>query len=153
VIEIVRLRSAHVEPLLRFHAALESGGETALFAPHPFTATHLHALCNSQRKDLHYVVVMADDVVGYGLLRGWDEGYAIPSLGIAIHPRWRRAGLGTALMHFLHVAARAVSATSVRLRFHPSNRSAQALYERVGYRFEPQPDGDGYRVAFKDLQA
>lgn len=152
VIEIVRLRAAHVDALRTFHAALEASGETELFAPHPFTPDFLHSLCDQQRQDLHYVMVDDDDVLGYGMLRGWDEGFAVPSLGLAIHPRWRRAGFGLAMMHFLHAAARRASATKVRLRVHLSNASAQALYERLGYRFEPALDGDGLRAAFKDLQ-
>jgi [ribosomal protein S18]-alanine N-acetyltransferase len=151
MIEIVRLRTAHIDSLRRLYAALEASGESALFAPHSFAAAHLATLCEPRCKNLHYVMVARDEAIGYGLLRGWDEGYTVPSLGIAIESRWRGTGCGLALMHFLHAAARAASASRVRLRVHPSNGVAISLYERVGYAFESEPDSDGLRVALKEL--
>jgi len=39
------------------------------------------------------------------MLRGWDEGYETPSLGIAVHPDARGLGLARTFMGFLHAAA------------------------------------------------
>jgi len=151
VLELTRLRTSRVDALARMLAAIDRAGESRQFHPHPFALAHLETLCNEHRQDLHYVLATGDTVVGYGLLRGWDEGYAVPSLGIAVHPEHRGRGHGAALMHFLHSAARVRGASRVRLRVHPGNDSAIALYRAVGYQFEAAADSDGLLVAHKSL--
>ncbi len=81
------------------------------------------------------------EVLGYGMLRGWDDGWKIPSLGIALDPRIRGNGTGEMLMHFLHAAARRRGATKVRLKVYPDNRTAIALYKKLGYVFATEEAG------------
>jgi len=149
--ELLRLQPSWVQALQEFHAALLARGDTRLFSPHSFAAEALLALCAPGKQDLHYLLTVESAVAGYGLARGWDEGYTTPSLGIAIHPDWRGIGLSETLMHFLHGAARARGATRVRLRVHPSNAIALGLYRRLGYQFEAAFDADGLCVAHKSL--
>ena len=78
------------------------------------------------------------------LLRGWDEGYSVPSLGIAIHPVARGQGLGTLMMEYLHFLARQRGAITVRLRVHVENLRAIQLYQALGYAFVTE--GDEYIV-------
>jgi ribosomal-protein-alanine N-acetyltransferase len=132
-----------------FCRALEAAGDTAFFQPHPFTDAELDRLMLYRGLDLYYIVVEGPAVLGYGLLRGWDEGYAIPSLGIAIHPAARSSGLGLSLMHFLHAAARRRGAAKVRLRVRTDNTRAVELYKRFGYSFDSTEEN--YYVGFKGL--
>lgn len=134
-----------------FCRALESSGDSRMFHPHGFDDKELDRLVNYAGADLYYVMVHGSSVIGYGLLRGWDAGYAIPSLGIAIHPSCRRRGLGIAMMHFLHAAAAWRGATRIRLRVNQENFAAKALYEGLGYSFAVV-EGE-YHVGFKDLTA
>lgn len=152
-LEIVRLSPAFVRPLLDFHARLIAGGDGVWFDPHPFVDSYLLDLCRTDKGDLHYVLAVGPSVEGYGLLRGWDEGFAVPSLGIAIGPGYRGQGLGELLMRFLHSAARVRGASRVRLRVHGDNEAAVRLYSALGYRFEDEDQAtDGHlRVAFKEL--
>ncbi len=153
VLEITRLRMPQVGALADMLAAVEHAGESSHFHPHPFTRPYLETLCEASRRDLHYVLNADASVIGYGILRGWDEGYATPSLGIATHPGQRRRGHGAMLMHFLHAAAAVRGAERVRLRVHGANAIAIALYRALGYRFEPAADADGLWVAHKALQS
>ena len=79
-------------------------------------------------------------VIGYGMLRGWDDGYETPSLGIAIAPGMQGRGLGRMLMEFLHAEARQRGADRIRLKVHAENVRAVALYQSLGYEF---PGGEG----------
>jgi [ribosomal protein S18]-alanine N-acetyltransferase len=151
VLELTRLRASQVEALARMLSAIDRVGESRRFHPHPFARDYLDTLCDDRLQDLYYVLATGNAVIGYGLLRGWDEGYTVPSLGLAIHPEHRRAGHGAVLMHFLHSAARARGANRVRLRVHAGNDTAIRLYRVVGYQFEPATDGDGLLVAYKSL--
>jgi ribosomal-protein-alanine N-acetyltransferase len=143
------LSSARKHALLAFLNDLSEAHETEYFYPHPFTEDALEGIIRTAGKDLYYVLCEGNSVVGYGMLRGWDEGYEIPSLGIAIHPAARNAGLGKALMHFLHGAARRRGASKVRLRVKAQNTRAMKLYQDLGYVFGPEEQG--FLVGFLQL--
>ncbi|HYG30310.1 MAG TPA: GNAT family N-acetyltransferase [Allosphingosinicella sp.] len=156
-LEIVRLSPATRDGLLALLQALEASGEAELFRPHPFTAEHLDAIGDPQSLDLYYVATAGGVVAGYGLLRGWEEGYTVPSLGIAVHPAWRGRGLAATLMHFLHGAARLRRSERVRLRVLDTNERAIRLYRRSGYVFQEKTEvdarGNRMLVGFKELGA
>jgi ribosomal protein S18 acetylase RimI-like enzyme len=152
VIELVRLRPDHVAALVEMLGAVAQHDALHHFSPHGFDADCVTALCSNVRKDLYYVLTSDASVIGYGLLRGWEEGFDTPSLGIAIHPSYRGNGHGRMLMGFLHSAARARGAEQVRLRVHASNTSAVALYRQFGYRFETPADSQGLLVAHLRLK-
>ena len=124
------------ESLARFFVDLGATEDTRHFHPHDLTAEEARRRVRYGGKDLYYVAVVAGRVDAYGLLRGWDEGYAIPSLGIALHSGARGTGLARAFMLFLHAAARGRGAEKVRLKVYPDNTRAVALYRGLGYSFE-----------------
>lgn len=76
-------------------------------------------------------------VVAYGMLRGWEEGFEVPSLGIAVDRQWRGLGLGRRLMSHLHAVAAERGASTVRLKVDRTNTAAIALYRSFGYEFQP----------------
>lgn len=140
-IEIRHIDESLVGPLAAFFQALGDEGGDKHFHPHPLVADEAARLAHYSGQDLYYVLVEGNQVLGYGMLRGWDEGYAIPSLGIAIHPAARGAGLGRLLMHFLHAAAHRKGALKIRLKVYPENVAALALYKSLGYVFQSQEAG------------
>jgi [ribosomal protein S18]-alanine N-acetyltransferase len=152
VIELVRLRPAHVAALVDMLGTVAQQDALHHFSPHGFDVDSVTSLCTHDRKDLYYVLTSDTSVIGYGLLRGWEEGFDTPSLGIAIHPSYRGEGHGRMLMGFLHSAARARGAEQVRLRVHASNDGAMALYRQLGYRFETPADSQGLLVAHLRLK-
>ncbi len=122
------------QPLADFFTAIRLSGER-YFCPHPFTDDAAKTLAHYCGKDLYYLLVNDTKVLVYGILRGWDQGYEIPSLGIAVHPAARRATLGELMMHFLHAAARSRGARKVRLKVYRENVSGRSLYIKLGYDF------------------
>lgn len=120
-------------------AALEASGEARAFHPHAFDRRTLESLCRPPAgpHDEYRVAVEDRRVVAYGMLRGWAEGYAVPSLGIAVHPAARGRGLARSTMAYLHDVARGRGATRVRLKVYRNNATAVHLYRSLGYRLEP----------------
>lgn len=139
-LEFSVVRSHHVPWLGDFFQALVERGDDKFFHPHPLTAAQAHSISLHEGRDCYCVAAVADRVLAYGMLRGWDEGYQIPSLGIALHPEARGTGLARAFMLYLHQLARCQGAPRVRLRVFHDNLKARRLYESLGYVFNPTTD-------------
>src|SRR4030065_2661961 len=127
--------------LVEFFEILERKETSQHFHPHPFTPEEAKKICRYGGKDLYFVALDRKRVLGYGMLRGWDEGYDVPSLGIVLHPDIRGIGLGKIFMHFLHVAAKLRAVKRIRLQVYPGNTIAVNLYKSLGYRYEGEKDG------------
>ena len=138
------------DALARFFEHLAATGVGARFHPHPFTREAALARCAYTGRDAYRVAVARGTVLGYGMLRGWDAGYRIPSLGIALHADARGRGLGRALMLHLHDEARRRGAERIRLKVYPDNAAAVGLYRSLGYLFEPGLE-QGQLVGFASL--
>lgn len=124
------------DPLARFFRVVREFGDHRHFHPHPLNLEAAENLSHYDGRDLYYVMIEGEEILGYGMLRGWDEGFDIPSLGIIIHPKLRGQGIGRAFMEFLHIAAKRRQAKSIRLKVYSTNTIALALYKRLGYEFE-----------------
>jgi ribosomal protein S18 acetylase RimI-like enzyme len=120
-----------------FFESLRVNGDERFFHPHPLTHDEAVRRCADRGLDLYYAAVSGSEVLAYGMLRGWSEGYAVPSLGIAVAPAYRGCGLARPFMAFLHAAARWRGAPAVRLKVYEANTAARELYRSLGYRYEP----------------
>jgi GNAT superfamily N-acetyltransferase len=137
-----RLLPSDGPALVAFFDDLSSSGDTKFFHPHPFTHDHAYLIASYPGRDLYAGAVAGGRILAYGLLRGWDQGYPVPSLGVALHPAARGTGLSRAFMSYLHSAARLRGSPRVRLKVYPENHAARRLYESLGYAFaEAAPDG------------
>ena len=124
----------HADAVRRFFASLALDSETtATFHPHPFTAEHALAIAHYGGRDYYAGMLIGDAMVAYGMLRGWDEGYEIPSLGIVVSGSHRGLGLGRGMMEHLHAVARDRGVTTIRLKVYKANTVAAQLYRRMGY--------------------
>lgn len=130
-----RLDATHVQGLTALFKALQDNGDERFFHPHPLTGTEAAAKARYTGDDLYFVVQWRGKIVGYAMLRGWDEGYSIPSLGLAIHPSVRGRGFGAECIRFLHQQAKKKGAEKVRLTVAHENHRALRLYEKEGYVF------------------
>lgn len=149
-LEIKVLDRSLEDALAEFFNDIKKSGDDKFFHPHPFTSDEAGRLAAYEGSDLYYVLSCAGVVLGYGMLRGWGEGFDVPSLGVIIHPQQRGEKLGRLFMDFLHMAARRRGAKRVRLKVHPSNEKALGLYVRLGYSFDGEEEGQ--LVGFLDLQ-
>ena len=112
------------------------------FHPHPLDEAEAKRLCALTGKDYYCLAYLGEKPVGYGMLRGWDAGYAEPSLGIALDPSFIGRGLGEALTLHLHGVAASRGAASIRLKVYTRNQAARSLYLKLGYVFAPLTEGE-----------
>jgi ribosomal protein S18 acetylase RimI-like enzyme len=121
-----------------FLVAAAADAPTAdLFHPHPLTREFAADLCGklTSIKDRYFALFVGGKVAGYAMLRGWDEGYKIPSFGICVHPALQNAGVGHALTTFGIEESRRAGAEKVRLTVYKRNERAAHLYTKYGFVF------------------
>ncbi len=119
---------------------LAGDSETAkYFHPFPLTLKTARQLCSRSDPDLRDVYLLAvlhDLPLGFGMLRGWDAGFAAPSFAACVAPQARDAGLGKALLAHAIERARSMHAPSLRLSVYRENSRAMHLYRQFGFQFE-----------------
>ena len=138
--EVVDAR--HQADLSSLFAAIAADQKAKYFHPHPLNTAEAERRAAYAGRDYYCVAYLDGAPAAYGMLRGWDEGYAEPSLGLAVVPAFQGRGLGRALTEHLHEIARARGATTVRLKVYAENATARALYAKLGYAFEASKPGE-----------
>ena len=71
-------------------------------------------------------------LVGYAI--GYAEGADFHLASLAVEPAWRRRGLATRLLESILEKAWSRGCTTCRLEVRPSNRAAQGLYKKLGFK-------------------
>ena len=132
---IRRLAREDEQQMAALFATISSDPTAAQFHPHPFTETEAQNLATYSGNDVYLGLWSASKLQGYGMLRGWDAGFAIPSLGIYLAPAARGQGASCQLMKALHEHAKRAGARYVRLKVYPDNLPALRLYKKLGYNF------------------
>lgn len=108
------------------------------FRPFPLTAETARDLCDppSARRDGYFAAFHLGEPVAFSMLRGWDEGFAVPSFGVCVHPELRDVGLGKALLQHAREAARLAGAERLRLTVYRDNLRAVHVYRKLGVQLQ-----------------
>ena len=118
----------HVVPIVREHLSDAAEIERLCFSE-PWSEASLGLLLTDAALGL--VVLQGDRAVAYvGAMLALDEGQIT---NVAVHPDFRRRGLGAKLLEELDEVARARGLVQISLEVRVSNEAAIALYERSGY--------------------
>jgi GNAT superfamily N-acetyltransferase len=103
------------------------------FNPFPMTDETAIRIALGSHEDHYYGAFLNGDVVGLSMLRGWDEGYSVPSFGIVIERRLHNRGIGAQLTEFTIGEARRLGCDRVRLSVFASNLAAIRVYAAKGF--------------------
>jgi ribosomal protein S18 acetylase RimI-like enzyme len=109
--------------------------DTLFFHPHKFDYESIKYILENKKEDIYLLLCENDIIIGYGLLRGWNEGYKIPSLGIMVDKEYRGKGYSKKIIFFLHEIAKNKNSEYVRLTVKKDNILAMNLYKKIGYEF------------------
>lgn len=148
-VNIVKLDHSNLRELMDF-LNRNSGLKLEHFFPHPFNIDYLIYLLLNRTKDYYCMIMINQTVVAYGMLRGWEEGYDVPSLGVAVDSNYRGKGLGRLMCEYLKTVAELKGSKKIRLRVHKDNNKAKTLYLSLGYVFSDEPK-DEYYEGFLEL--
>jgi ribosomal-protein-alanine N-acetyltransferase len=103
------------------------------FDPFPLTAAQARAIALDRRADRYYLALCEGRALGMSMLRGFDEGYEIPSFGIFVDHEHHGRGIGRRLTVWTIRQARLRSCPAVRLSVYADNAAARGLYTSLGF--------------------
>jgi len=112
------------------------------FHPHDFSYFGLLNEVIIKNKDYYVFLMDTDNIAGYGMLRGWQEGYDIPSLGIMTDVNYRGRGISSQVMKHLHEIAENRGSKKIRLTVYKENKIAVSLYNKLGYEFSDKNENE-----------
>lgn len=103
------------------------------FDPFLLSAAEARRIANATGKDSFYLALQGQRPVGFSMLRGFDDGYEVPSFGVFVDRDSHGRGIGRRLTRWTIEQARRQGAPAVRLTVYASNVAARRLYESLGF--------------------
>jgi ribosomal protein S18 acetylase RimI-like enzyme len=88
----------------------------------------------SVQRELFLVATVGTQLVG-SVMAGYD-GHRGWVYYVAVSPRYRRQGIGTALMHSVEERLARLNCLKLNLQIRASNEEVVAFYKRLGYEVE-----------------
>lgn len=103
------------------------------FNPFPLDSDTVKKICQDFHKDKYLLAIEGSDVVGFSMLRGWDEGFDVPSFGMFVDYERQGKGLGRIILDLTLEYAKKLGCSKVRLSVYESNKNAYDLYKHFGF--------------------
>jgi ribosomal protein S18 acetylase RimI-like enzyme len=103
------------------------------FDPFPLTADEAERIALEPRGDAYFVASLQGGLVAMSMLRGFDEGFEVPSFGIFVDHRHHGEGIGRQLTAWTVDEARRRVYPAIRLSVYASNVGALRLYRSLGF--------------------
>ncbi len=147
IMEIIDFTQEKIPTFMDF--IVKNYNDLSFFYPHEMDSASLNDILLTKKQDQYKIVTYRNKIIGYGILRGWDDKYEIPSLGIMIDKDFRGTGVSKMLMSFLESAAKLQGSTKIRLVVHKDNTIAINTYTKLGYILENH--NDHQLIGFKTL--
>jgi ribosomal-protein-alanine N-acetyltransferase len=146
-IEIRALTAADADALAALFISNDVLEVTRHFHPFPLTLESARILCiRGNGRDIYRAGFYDARIAGIYMLRGWDEGFVVPSFGILIDRQLHRRGLGRVMTSDAIDVARRHAAPRLRLTVNASNLNAHKLYLSLGFVETEQHISSGERV-------
>lgn len=132
-LEIKRLNINQSEELANL---LQSADDnySQYFIPFPFDLKTISEVLSKSIKDQVYGIYVEDNLVGFYMLRGFDEGYSVPSYGVWISEKYSNKGLSTFTLQHAISFCKLNSIKKIMLKVHPDNITAKHIYEKYGFK-------------------
>lgn len=127
------IRASDQAALTQFFVENNKPEITTHFHPFPLTSTSALRIATAPGLDRYYVALLDGQIVGFYMLRGWEEGYEVPSFGVMIDYRHQGLGLGRQMTAAMIEQAQRLGCPAVRLTVYASNERAVRLYESLGF--------------------
>ncbi len=103
------------------------------FYPFEFDLETVSDVLSRQGEDAFIGLYWMDRIIGFFMLRGWNDGYEVPTFGIIIDEQYRGYGLEMVSLDTAKTICRLRGAESIMLKMHPDNISAKGVLRKIGF--------------------
>ena len=104
------------------------------FIPFDFSEDSIQKILRSKKADKFFGLFLSKELVGFYMLRGFDEGYETPSYGVWISSKYSNKGLSTLTLYHAFAFCKLNGIKTLMLKVHPDNSTAKNLYEKFGFK-------------------
>ncbi len=98
---------------------------TRFFYAFSFAADQIAKMLAERRKDVYMGLLCQDELAGFFMLRGWDEGYEVPTLGTFVAEKYRGYGFMQLTVELTKVICKLRGTSRVMYKSHPDNAPAK----------------------------
>lgn len=148
--KILPLEMKHAPQLSEMLCA-QSPAYVRFFTPFSFDESAIAGILACQRQDIFMGIYWQDDLAGFFMLRGWDEGYEAPSYGVLIDERYSGYGLTRLSLKMVKSICKLRHSPRIMLKVHPENTIARSLFEEARFIQTGVDAASGYLVYHFDL--
>ena len=124
---------------------------TKYFTPFSFEEDSIKNIINNAVNDKCFGIFINDELVGFYILRGFDEGYDIPSYGVWISDKFSGLGLSKLTLQHAITFCKINNIKKIMLKVHPENTIAKNIYEAFGFKQEGFDDNNSNLIYYKSL--
>lgn len=103
------------------------------FTAFPLSSETAEYIATVAHKDKYFIYAENGKFLGFSMLRGWDEGFSIPSFGIFVDHLCQGRGLGKFILKLTMGEAEKIGCKKVRLSVYASNRAGIHIYQDFGF--------------------
>ena len=121
------------------------------FIPFEFNLNIIESFLRNAKKDLFFGLFVDKKMIGFYMLRGFDEGFKVPSYGVFIDENYSGKGLGQLTLFHAISQCKILNVKKLLLKVHPDNLSAKHIYEKNGFIIEGVDPKNDNLIMFKDL--
>ncbi|MDQ3254108.1 MAG: GNAT family N-acetyltransferase [Acidobacteriota bacterium] len=148
------LRPLYVHQASELCALLRSQppGYIQYFKPFLFDEDTLRRVLSDVQRDVFQGLYHGDRLIGLMMLRGWDEGYEVPTLGVMIDEQHRNHGLMTLTVEVAKVICRMRKVGRIMYKAHPDNVPAKSA-TRLGFTQTGVDNSTGYLIFHMNLDS
>lgn len=127
------INPAHADALVDLFVRNSVFAITENFDPFPLSSSEARRIADEPGGDAYYVAQSNGRVVAFSMLRGFDQGYEVPSFGIFVDQEYHGLGIGRQLTMWTIEQARLRGCPAIRLSVYSANTAAETLYRSIGF--------------------
>jgi|AP12_2_1047962.scaffolds.fasta_scaffold16428_2 RimJ/RimL family protein N-acetyltransferase len=131
-IEIKKL-SLQLAPALSEALLSEKPKYLQYFTPFEFSVKSITHILDQAVKDKYFGIFVDNELAGFYMLRGLDQGYDTPSYGVWISSKYSNKGLSKLTLFHSFSFCKLNNIKTLMLKVHPENIIAKKLYESLGF--------------------
>jgi len=131
--------------------SLEEKEYSKYFIPFNFDYSTINKILTEKKEDKFFGLFVDDSLIGFYMLRGFDEGYEIPSFGVWISKAYSAKGLSKLTLQHAVSICKINGVKKLLLKVHPENKRAIKIYKNFGFIKESVDPKNKNLIYYKDI--